>query len=75
LKDFSKQGVTILMVLHDINTAALYSDSLVAMLNGKVKHTGSVQDVMKKPIIDEIFDIDCRIIKDKETGKELIIHG
>jgi len=75
LKDFSQQGVTILMVLHDINTASLYSDSLVAMLDGKVKYTGLVEDVLQKSIIDEIFDIDCRIIKDKETDKELIIHG
>jgi len=75
LKNFSQQGVTILMVLHDINTASIYSDSLVAMLNGKIECAGSVKEVLQKHVIDKIFDIDCRVIKDEESGRELIINA
>ncbi|QFG00955.1 ABC transporter ATP-binding protein [Psychrobacillus glaciei] len=60
-------GVTVVMVLHDINQAARYSDRLVVLKNGKVQYDGIPQCVLCKEMFHSIFDIDARIYK--EDGK------
>lgn len=74
LRMFCQQNVTVLMVLHDVNTAVQYSDHLITMKNGKVLYQGDTNAVFQKNIIDEIFSIDCRIIDEPITKTKLLIH-
>jgi len=69
LKAFCHKNVTILMVVHDINTAARYSDHLVVMKNGEIFTEGSPKQVMDKAMIDKAFDVDCNIIHSQETDE------
>lgn len=54
---------TILMVLHDINFAAKYSDRVCAMKDGKIAAFGSSDDVMKEEILTDIFETKIEIIE------------
>lgn len=58
VRDYKK---AILIVLHDINFAAAYCDQIVAMKDGKIIKVGDVQEVIKKPVIDEVFSHDFKI--------------
>lgn len=55
---FSK---TIIVVLHDINFAAHYSDSIVALKNGRIVHQGTPSEVMTKEKLRDIYDLDMAI--------------
>lgn len=57
-------GKTIVMVLHDLNLSARYSDHLIAMKHGKIHYTGTIADVMTSPIIQDIFQIKPVLVDD-----------
>jgi len=55
-------GRTILAVLHDINFAARYSDRICAMKDGAIAAFGTVDEMMKAPVLSEIFETKIEII-------------
>lgn len=65
-------GTTIVMVLHDLNLAARYSDRLVAMKNGRVHVTGTPQEVVTVEHVEEVFGLANRVTADPVSGKPLV---
>lgn len=51
-------GKTIILVIHDINFAAAYSDRIVAMRDGRIHCEGSPAEVIRGNILHEIFGIE-----------------
>jgi iron complex transport system ATP-binding protein len=56
-------GRTIVMVMHDINFAAKYSDRICAMKNGQIAAFGTVQEIMKPELLSDIFETKIEIIE------------
>jgi iron complex transport system ATP-binding protein len=56
-------GKTIIMVLHEINYAAFYSDYICAFKEGKVAKFGKVEEVIQKEILSKIYNVDFEILK------------
>jgi iron complex transport system ATP-binding protein len=56
-----EQGRTVILVVHDINFAAHYSDHIVAMKNGAVHCAGSVSEVVTEARLRELYDLDFDI--------------
>lgn len=54
---------TIILVLHEINYAAFYSDYICAFVDGKVAKFGTVKEVMTKETLSEIYKVDFEILK------------
>jgi iron complex transport system ATP-binding protein len=67
-----KENITVLMVLHDLNHAAKYSDNIVLLKKGKVFAEGAPKDVMNKENIREAFDIEVKVQHDEEHNYPLI---
>jgi len=47
---------TIVLVIHDINFASVYSDHIIAMKEGDVIYRGTPQQIMNSETIEAIFD-------------------
>lgn len=56
-------GRTILMVMHDINFAAKYSDRICAMKDGNIQAFGTVEEVMDSELLTSIFNTNIEVIK------------
>lgn len=56
-------GKTIITVVHDINFAASYADNIVALKNGKLFAAGSVNEMMTKPLLEELYDMEVTLIE------------
>ncbi|MCU1434806.1 MAG: iron transporter ATP-binding protein [Pseudarthrobacter sp.] len=54
-------GKTIVLVVHDINFASCYSDTILAMKNGRVVHQGTPAEIMQAAMLHDVYDIDIRI--------------
>ncbi|MET1087839.1 MAG: ABC transporter ATP-binding protein [Arthrobacter sp.] len=54
-------GKTIVLVVHDINFASCYSDTIVAMKDGRLVHQGSPEHIMQAAMLHDVYDIDIRI--------------
>jgi len=57
----STYGVTVVMVLHDINQAARYSNRLVVLKDGTIEYDGIPQCVLCKEMFRSIFKIETHI--------------
>ncbi|AKE41042.1 iron ABC transporter ATP-binding protein [Corynebacterium kutscheri] len=67
------QGKTIVMVLHDLNLAARYSDELIIMQKGQLAAHGSPKDILNETALFDAFGLRSRIIEDPCAGGPLIV--
>ena len=65
-------GKTVILVLHEINYAAFYSDYICAFVDGKVAKFGTVEEVMTKKNLSEIYNVDFEIMEIE--GRPLSIY-
>ncbi|MDR0596077.1 MAG: ABC transporter ATP-binding protein [Clostridiales Family XIII bacterium] len=63
----SEYGITIVMVLHDINQAIRYSDVIVGLKGGRIAFQGSPEKALTPERIESIYGIRLEIIKTEET--------
>ncbi len=49
-------GISVIISIHDLNTAALYSDKLVLIGKGEIAAYGTPEEVLKEKILSEIYD-------------------
>ncbi|MCM3602879.1 ABC transporter ATP-binding protein [Robertmurraya korlensis] len=54
-------GKTVVIVLHDINFASVYSDRIVALKDGKVVKDGPTNEIIQSKALKEIYDMDIPI--------------
>ncbi|WP_367568155.1 ABC transporter ATP-binding protein [Lacrimispora sp.] len=64
-----EQGSTIIMVLHDLNLAARFSDYMIAIRCGDIIRHGTPEEVMIPQVLKETFHIDAVIVKEPRTGR------
>lgn len=65
-------GKTVVLVLHEINYAAFYSDYICAFADGRIAKFGTVDEVMTKENLSEIYKVDFEI--QMIEGKPLSIY-
>ena len=54
-------GITIVMVLHDINQAITYSDRIIGLKDGQVLVEGTPEDVITEESIRELYGINLGV--------------
>lgn len=55
-------GMTVLMVLHDLNQASYYSDQVVVVQDGEKAMYGTPEQVMTKDMIRSIYRMDAEVL-------------
>lgn len=65
-------GKTVILVLHEINYAAFYSDYMCAFVDGKIARFGTVKEVMTKETLSQIYRVDFEIMEIE--GRPLSIY-
>ncbi|MED4164983.1 ABC transporter ATP-binding protein, partial [Halalkalibacterium halodurans] len=74
LKKLNEQeGRTIVMVLHDLNHAARFSDYLIALRKGTVVKEGTPENVMCSDVLRDVFQIEATIVNDPTSGKPVCL--
>ncbi|MWN31461.1 ATP-binding cassette domain-containing protein [Gilliamella sp. Pra-s65] len=63
---------TIMIVIHDINFASVYSDYILAMKNGELVYQGTPQQIMNEAILEDIFDTAVKI--ENISGQNIAIY-
>lgn len=68
-----ERGTTVVMVLHDLNLAARYADTIVAMCAGEIAAVGSPADVLNPELVQEVFGLASQVIPDAVSGKPIVL--
>lgn len=56
-----EKGKTIVLVIHDINFASCYSDYIVALKDGRVASSGTVDEIINTTVLRDVYDMDIPI--------------
>lgn len=67
------RGMTIVMVLHDLNLAARYADWLIAMAAGRLHAQGSPEEVLTEANLEAVFGLKSRVIPDPVSGRPMML--
>ena len=62
VRDLNRRfGITVLMVLHDLNLAARCSDVLVTLKEKRIRNIGTPREILRLEILRDIFEIEAEI--------------
>ena len=64
-------GITVVMVLHDINQALCYSDEVVALADGRIVAQGAPREVVTPDVIKRVYGIDLDVVE--VEGKPFVL--
>lgn len=67
----SEFGMTVVMVLHDVNQALRYSDNLVALADGRIVAQGAPDDIITSDLLEEVYGV--RLPVAKIEGKPFVL--
>lgn len=54
-------GRAIVVVVHDLNAAAAYADTMVVMAEGRVRAAGPTRELMNEELLTDVFGVPMRI--------------
>ena len=72
-REFSRRQVGVLVVLHDINLAAMYADRIAVFNGGVLYHCGKPDQVLTEPLIKEVFGLDVILQQHPTWGCSVVI--
>ena len=67
----SRHKKTILLVLHDLQTAARYADNAVVLHEGTVRFSGSMPECLDSGVLEEVFSVKMR--RFAEDGRDYVL--
>ena len=68
----AEYGLTIVMVLHDINQAIQYSDHVIVMKEGNILAEGKPEDVITTELMKDVYNVNVVFKHDDEIGYYLM---
>ena len=72
-REFSRRQVGVLVVLHDINLAAMYADRIAVFHGGHLYQCGKPDRVLTEPLIKEVFGLDVMLQQHPTWGCAVVI--
>jgi len=72
INSFKQNGLTVLMVLHDINHAISYSDKIAMLKKTELICFGDTKDVINAKNLNDVFDINLKLVNIDSNGKTLV---
>ncbi len=71
----NEHGLTIVMVLHDINQAIQYSHQLIAMKRGQIIAKGGPKEIVTNQLMKEVYGINIMVKNDENVGLYILPLG
>lgn len=58
-----EQGLTVVIIIHDINLASQFCDELIALKGGSLCKHAAVQDIMQPCVLQDIFGVNLHLLE------------
>src|SRR5699024_2911086 len=68
-------GLTIVMVLHDINQSIQYSHQIIAMKAGKIIAKGNPREIVTNKLIHDVYGVNVIVKNDEDVGTYIVPVG
>ena len=70
-----EHGISIVMVLHDINQAIKYSDVIIVMKDGRIAAKGKPEEIITSELIHDIYGVNVVVKHDEAAGMYIVPVG
>lgn len=79
IRSLSREGLGILVIIHDLNLAAQYCDRLVMLHEGRLIAEGAPECIMTEAVLKKVYTSDLIIDRNPVTGAPMVVllgrHG
>jgi iron complex transport system ATP-binding protein len=72
-RSLASAGLTVVLVLHDLNLAAAWADTLVVLAKGRVRAIGSPSDVLTDDLLRSVYDWRARVNTPPRDGEVFVL--
>ena len=72
LKELNQKGLTIIMVLHDLNHALSNSNKIAVLKDSKLISFGKTKNIITEDLIKNVFEIDLKLINYEGSDMPII---
>ena len=72
-RSLAAAGLTVVLVLHDLNLAAAWADVLVVLAKGRVRAIGSPRDVLTNDLLAAVYDWPARVNMPPRDGEVFVL--
>lgn len=73
VQHIAAQGVTVVMVMHDLNLAAKCADQMVFMNCGHCTAVGTVTELLTPELIKKVFSVDAEVVRHPLQGTPMVV--
>ena len=73
-REILKESVGVVVVLHDLNLAARFSDQIILMDSGCVVASGKPEEVLSGKILSDVYSTPIRVERHEELGR-LVVYS
>lgn len=74
LRSKARQGLTVLLALHDLNLAATYCDTINVMSGGRLEAHGSPDAVLTPALLRRVYDVNATLLNHPQSGRPVIVY-
>jgi cobalamin transport system ATP-binding protein len=76
LKQLNEQeNKSLILAMHDLHLASKFCKRLILLKEGRVFCEGPPDEVLKKEILEEVYEVKVKIFRDDEDGSLLVVPG
>ena len=68
-----ENGITIVLVLHDLNHAARYASRMVVLNEGSIAADGAPVDVLNERVLRDVFGVRASVVADPRSGSPVCL--
>ena len=68
-----EENKSLMLAMHDLHLASKFCKRLVLLKQGRVFCEGSPAEVLKKEILEEVYEVKVKIFNDDEDGSLLVV--
>ncbi len=73
LADLARAGRAVLAVVHDLNLASMHATRIALLRGGRLVACGAPAEILRGPLLSEVFGHPVRVIEDPATGQPLVL--
>ncbi|MFR9795045.1 ABC transporter ATP-binding protein [Streptomyces sp. MS06] len=73
VRQVAAAGRTVVMVLHDLASAARWADTVIALRDGRVLAQGPPRDIVDSALVKELYGLDADILRAPSDGSPVVV--
>jgi iron complex transport system ATP-binding protein len=70
-----EHGLTVGLVLHDLNQAATHSDHMIVLSDGRIYAEGPPHQIMTPAVINAVFGVEVTVLSHPQSGIPICLFG